>query len=53
MERLLLWLYEKKVCVGMDDTVQVVETKNGIFFLKSMYKALELRHSISFPMRSI
>ena len=47
------WLGEKKVFVEGDDIVRWMEIKNGVFSVKSMYKALESRSSIPFPMKTI
>ena len=37
--------------MGRDDTMQWMEEKSDAFLVKSMYKALDVRPLISFPMK--
>ena len=41
------------MCGDVEDTVLWTETKSGKFLVKSLYNALELGNSSSFPSRSI
>ena len=49
----LVRLHGKRVCGDVEDTVLWTETKSGKFLVKSLYNALELGNSSSFPSRSI
>ena len=51
VERLFSRLYKEKVIMGRDDTMQWMEEKSDAFLVKSMYKALDVRPPISFPMK--
>ena len=43
----------KKVIEGLDDTIWWEGLRNGVFSVKSLYKILEQRPSISFPWKCI
>ena len=53
VERLLFHLRSKKVIEGVDDKVKWEGVHNGVFSVKSLYKILEQRSSISFPWKCI
>ena len=49
VERFLLTLQGKRIVINMEDRVLWKETKDGKFFVKSLYSALEPRSAVSFP----
>ena len=53
VEGFLLCLCGQKLIMEEEDRVQWVETKDGIFSTKSLYKALESGSSVLFPMKNI
>ena len=53
MGSFLLYLHEKKVHNDEKDRVLWTKTNSGKFFVNSLYKALELDNSFSFPMKRI
>ena len=53
VESILCWIGEKRVFEGAEDTVWWMRAKNGMFHVKSMYKALQQRTLISFPWKCI
>ena len=53
MERLLLWLGGKRVNLDEEDRVLWLPMESGKFSVKSLYKALESKSSIYFPMKII
>ena len=53
VERPLLHLRDKKVIKGLDDTFQWKRARNGVFSVKSLYKMLEQRPSVSFHWKCI
>ena len=53
VERFLLTIQGKRLVIDMEDRVIRKETKDGKFFVKSLYSALELRSAILFPMSVI
>ncbi|RVX04549.1 hypothetical protein CK203_023406 [Vitis vinifera] len=53
MEGLPLHLCGQKLTLEEEDRVQWMETKDGTFSTKSLYKALEPDSSVLFPMKNI
>ena len=53
MERLLFRLRSKKVIEGVDDIVKWEGTHDGVSSVKSLYKMLEQRPSISLRWKCI
>ena len=53
MGRLLCCLEGKMVRVDKEDRVRWVESKDGVFSVKSLYRALQPVSSASFPSKSI
>lgn len=53
MEGLPLHLCGQKLILEEEDRVQWMETKDGTFSTKSLYKALEPDSSVLFPMKNI
>ena len=53
VERPLLQLRDKKVIKGLGDTFQWKRARNGVFSVKSLYKMLEQRPSVSFHWKCI
>ena len=49
VERLFCCLDGKKVNVDEEDRVRWMESKDGVFSLKSLYRALQLVSLVSFP----
>ena len=48
VERSLCQTEERRVTKGVEDTLRWMKTKNGLFLVKPMYRALEQRTLISF-----
>ena len=53
VESLLCWIGWRRVIEGVEDKVRLIGSKNGLFSIKSLYKALEQRTPSSFPWKSI
>ena len=53
MEGLPFCLCGQNLILEEEDRVQWMETKDGSFSTKSLYKALELGSSVLFPMKNI
>ena len=49
MERFLVTLQGKKVDTNMEDRVQWKEAKDGMFYVKSFYSAMEGSSTVPFP----
>ena len=53
MKNLLLCLSGKSVIVDVKDRVRWRESKDGMFLVKALYKALEMESTRCFPMKII
>ena len=53
MGRLLFWLDGKMVRVDEEDRMRWVESKDGVFSVKSLYRALQPVSLASFPSKII
>ena len=53
MENLLLCLSGKSVIVDVEDRVRWRESKDSMFLVKVLYKALEMESTRCFPMKII
>ena len=53
MERLFCCLDEKKVSVDEKDRVRWRDSKDGVFWVKSLYRALQPISLVSFPLKII
>ena len=49
VERFLLTLQGKRLVIDLEDRMQWKYTKDGKFFVKSLYSALEPRSAVPFP----